>query len=811
MNMPTSNMADLASHQAVSPSAAYDHADRRTVISGIGLVTPIADDLGKLCDFVETGKNGFAPIDRFDTAWCETNLACSYPAASDITFGSASFRRKWMDRAAWYVLDALDRSLAQSGIDLTRYAKERIAVVIGTSHSGLVSTEEIYAAELAGTLEQSDPRRIISILSSHISAVVAAALQAKGIRRTTSSACASSTGAMGVASDLIHHGEADVVITGGSDTVSLAVMAGFNSLRALAPDGCQPFSSKPGISLGEGAAVFVLERLDHALDRGAAIRAEIIGYALSGDAHHATAPDEDGDGIRRVLLSALADAQVAAEDVDYLSAHGTGTDANDLAESRASAAVFGKNAVLSSSKSIFGHTLGASGVIETALVIGMAERGLIPPTLAFDTVRKGCVDLDYVPNSARLAKTDVFVCNNYGFGGSNASVVLKRQPAYAASGQAVPHAGHRVVISGLGFLNGNFPAGEAGLLEALTSKRNRPEAQSLVVDARLPDQFKRQVGRASPIIKFAVSATGEALTSANVGHADAAETGLIFSAITGAQRSTEKYMESVFVHGPTLASAQYFAHTTNNAPGGQVSICFGLKGYNTTLCGPAGALGYSISLVRHGRQARVVTGGADEHSDALGRCLSHAAVTSPDQVQAFDAQTGINFCEGAVSVVFETLQAAQARGHVALAEITGFAEFQDGTYSGVKRNGDALVRAITSAMLQAGIVASDIDAIIAHGAGPSYFPAAEAAALKRVFGPGTVQILSLASALGTGPSHSPIAGVAAAAALVRQNPAMLSSDFSRSAKVPSKRVLAVSIDLTGVSCAAIVERLEDAP
>ena len=222
-------------------------------------------------------------------------------------------------------------------------------------------------------------------------------------------------------------------------------------------------------------------------------------------------------------------------------------------------------------------------------------------------------------------------------------------------------------------------------------------------------------------------------------------------------------------------------------------------------------MGYSISLVRHGRQARVVTGGADEHSDALGRCLSHAAVTSPDQVQAFDAQTGINFCEGAVSVVFETLQAAQARGHVALAEITGFAEFQDGTYSGVKRNGDALVRAISSAMQQAGIVASDIDVIIAHGAGPSYFPAAEAAALKRVFGPGTVQILSLASALGTGPSHSPIAGVAAAAALVRQNPAMLSGDFSQTAKVPSKRVLAVSIDLTGVSCAAIVERLEDAP
>jgi 3-oxoacyl-[acyl-carrier-protein] synthase II len=782
---------------AAQADKAYELGARRAVVTGVGLVTPMADDVAKLSERVEAGEHGFTPVTRFDTSWCETSLACAYPAEADAGFQAASFRRKWMDRAAWYLLDALAKSLEQAGVDLKAYAPERIAVVLGTSHSGLVTTEELYTAALAGELEQQDPRRILAIPASHISAAVATAIGAKGVRRTVSSACASSTAAMGIAADLIRNNEADLVITGGTDTVSLAVMAGFNSLRALAPEGARPFSSTPGITLGEGAGVFVLERLDRAAARGAAVHAEILGYALSGDAHHATAPDDNGDGIRRVLQAALADAGVKSEEVQYISAHGTGTDANDVAESRAIAALFGTSVPLSTSKSTFGHTLGASGVIETALVLGMAERGKIPPTLRFETLRPGCEALDYVPNAAREAEVDTFVCNNYGFGGNNASVVFRRHPTGPAQGAARRTAKRRVVISGAGLLNSYDASGIAA--RAGLSRRPEPEAaRFLVSDPRLPTHLKRQVGRASPMVKYAVSATGEALAAAALPEAMHAETGLIFSVVTGAQRSTEKFMESVFVHSPGLASAQYFPHTTNNAPAGQVSICYGLKGYSATLCGPAGALGYAISLVADSRQNRVVCAGADEHTELLERFYAHAGVVTPNPVRAFDGQTGVNFAEGACALLLEAAEAVRERGHRPLAEVRAFAEYQDGTHTGVSRSGAALQRAMVAALARAGLCPEDVDAVICHGAGPGYTARAESRAIEAVFGAQPPRLLGMANS-GYGPAHTPIAMLASAATLVSTEnlPAELGAARPRV-------VLCAGIDLTGVSFASVV-------
>jgi 3-oxoacyl-[acyl-carrier-protein] synthase II len=780
----------------------YQGAERRAVLSGVGIVTPVGDTVDALCDLAMSGQPGFTPIKRFKTDWCETDLACAFDPKDDIKSTSDSLQRKWMDRAVWYLLDALDRALSDAGIDLKSYDPERIAIVLGTSHSGLVTTEDLFWADMAGELEDEDPRRVLAIPASHICSAVAVATGAKGIRRTISSACASSTGAMGIAADLIRSGKADIVITGGTDTVSLAVTAGFNSLRALAKDGCQPFSSTPGITLGEGAGVFILERLDQAIGRDAPIQAEILGYALSGDAHHATAPDDNGDGIQRVLLAALEDAQVSPEHVDYLSAHGTGTDANDIAESRATHAVFGKRVPLSTPKSIFGHMLGASGVIETALTLGMAARGMIPPTLGFAKLRDGCEQLDYVPGAARAQNIETFVCNNYGFGGNNASVVLRRRISRPVKGASKDVKTGAVFISGASTVNAVGKAGPAGLVETVFSPFPTRKTVLRTSDDRLPKAFRRQVGRTSPMVKFAISATGEALQVAGLDDAELrGDTGLIYAVVTGAQKSTEKYMESVTLLGPERASTQHFPHTTNNAPGGQVSICYGLKGYNTTLCGAAGGMGLAMELVENGRQNRVVCAAADEHSDMLERFYDHAGLLSQTPVQPFDGQAGINFGEGGAAILFESAASLRERKASPMAEVLAYSEAQDGTLAGINRRGDALTRAISNVLKQASVDAADIDVIVAAGSGPGYFTRAEKRALSCHFDLEKKTVLSPVNVAGFGPAHTPLLMIGAAASIVFAE-ALPDQQTARLA-------LVAGIDITGVAFAAVISQVEE--
>lgn len=798
-NNKTFNEAKAAAQEVFLP---YEAADKRPVLSGMGIVTPIADDVDTLCDLAMSGQNAFREIDRFATDWCESDLACAFGLGDDAKSSPDGFRRKWMDRAVWYLLDALDRALASAKLDLNSYDPERVAIILGTSHSGLVTTEDLFEASRSGTLTDTDPRRVLAIPASHICSAVAAATGAKGVRRTISSACASSTGAMGSAADLIRSGKADVVITGGTDTVSLAVLAGFNSLRALAADGCSPFGTNPGITLGEGAGVFILERLDHAAKRGADVQAEIMGYALSGDAHHATAPDDQGDGIARVLTAALADADVAPNEVDYLSAHGTGTDANDIAESRATAAIFGDSVPLSTPKSIIGHTLGASGVIETALTLGLAERDMIAPTLGFDGLREGCEALDYVPNAARAKTVDTFVCNNYGFGGNNASVVMKRNVARKVRGTSAQPKQNRVFISGTSTVNASGETGSDSLVSMMfaAAKGDAEPTTYKVKDDRLPASFKRQIGRTSPMVKFAVSATGEALARAGLNKELHADTGLIYSVVTGAQKSTEKYMESIATDGPGFASAQQFPNTTNNAPAGQVSIAYGLKGYNTTLCGSAGSMGYAIELIANGRQDRVVGAAADEHTDLLEQFYDHAGLLADTSVAPFAGQRGINFGEGAAAILFESETSLGARSVAPMAEIIGWAESHDGTYLGINRKGEALSRAIEAALSQADVTQDQIDLVIAGGTGPGYFGKAELKALAR-FEEAQVKRISPVVGNGYGPAHTPLAILGAGASIVAV--ACLPDNTK------PEIVLCAGLDLTGVAFAAVVRRIAE--
>jgi len=745
------------------------HGDAmRAVVTGVGIVSPVGDSMNALASAAEQGRMAFGRISRFDTSWCQTKIGAQISEEEDAPW-RAGWKTAWMDRSAWYALTAIDLSLTDAQVELSDLRRDRISVVVGTCHAGFVAQETLFERHTRGRLADTGAREILPMLSSHVAAVIAARLGARGLRRIVTTACASSTGALGVASDLIRRGEADLVVTGGVDTLSLSLFAGFNSLGALAPGGCTPFCGLPGITLGEGAALFTLERFDIAKERNARVRAEVLGYALNGDAYHATAPDENGDGIERVMRGALGDANTSPGDIDYVSAHGTGTEANDRAESAATARVFGHYTPISAPKSILGHTIGACGAFEIALTLALAERGRLVPTLGFTSARQECEALDFVPNVARQGRVETVLCNNYGFGGANASVVLRRGVSPALYHTTSLRA--RVVLSGFNMLT---PRRQ---IQSGTSS-DCGEARK-IVDPELPAALKRAFGRASPMIKYGIAVAGRALEKSGLIADRANEIGLVMGAITGAQRATEKFMDSIYRDGPGQASAQHFAYSANNAATGQIAIAYDLKGYNCTLMGAAGALGYAISLVEDRRQKQVVVAAADELTPLLDEVyvLAGVATSGPEAV-----------CEGAAAFVLEQEEEAHARGAAPLARILGFGEFQDATFTGFKRNGDALGRAIAQALAQAKLEASDIKRAFSSGAPTARHAQAEGAALRRIFGDCLPEVIAPDRMGGGGASFAPLAVIIAAVEIGDPEPALV-----------------FGIDLSGVCFAAVVQ------
>lgn len=765
----------------------------RAVITGMGVHLPVAASVAELKAAILAGRTGMVEADRFDASRFKGRIASVFPAAAPDPAPAAL--RPWAERTAGYALAALAEAKAQGRLDWKRCPTERVAVVLGTSNSGIERLEEIARA---GAVAGVDPRKLAATSIAHVTNVVAARVGAKGPRVTFSSACASSTAAVGHAMDLIRDDRADLVVVVGADAVSHGIMAGFNSLGALSTGRTAPFSEPPGITLGEGAGVLIVENDALAAARGVAPIAEVTGYALSGDAYHATSPDREGRGIEAAVRTALADAGLAPRDIDFVSAHGTGTEANDAAESQAMARLFGAGVPVSSSKSFLGHTLGASGIIEIIATLAVAKDGLIPPTANFSGVRPGCADLDYVPNAPRAHRVRRFVCNNYAFGGNNASTVIDLAPGTAA---LRPPARDAVAITGIGVVSAlgqgfarfaeGFAAGEA--FAVAEADAARPVAR--VENFAFSDPRLKAFVRASPMVRFAIEAVGEAATG--LGGDARAGCGLVMGIVNAAQRNMEKFLESVSGDTPELASPQHFSMTTMNAIGGQVSIAHGFKGYNTSLAGAWSAAAYGATLVGRGRQARVAVAGCDEVTPrlvefyAVMNGLARAGRAAP-----FDGLDGFNHGEGGAAVLFESLDGARQRGADVLAVVSAVAETQDPKLAGGRRDGEGLARAIALCLRRAWLFPDDIGAVVASGAWTAATQEAQLAALRTTFGDGVPPVRSVVGQTGFLPAAGALLDIAAAVRLVRGEAGGPAVDH----------VLVMGSDITGPHAAMIVSR-----
>jgi len=409
--------------------------DRRVVITGCGVISPIGIGIEDFWNSLASGKSGVSRVSSFDASQFSTQICAEVKNFEPEKYIDKKKIRK-MDRFTQLAFAAAKIAIEDAKLDIKREDPFRVGVIVGSGIGGIATVAQEHR-----TLLEKGPRRVspfmIPMLITNIAAgEIAIAYNIQGPNYSLSSACATSNHTVGDALRLICYGDADVIIAGGSEAAITPLgLAGFCAAKALSTRNDDPeHASRPfdkdrdGFVMGEGAGIVILESLDHALSRGASIRAELIGYGATDDAYHITAPSPDGESAARAMSNALADGGVKPEEVDYINAHGTSTPLNDKVETLAIKKVFGDYAYkipVSSNKSMIGHLLGAAGVIELIATILSMEKEMIPPTINYEFPDSEC-DLDYVPNKARPKKINVALSNSLGFGGHNATLVVRK-------------------------------------------------------------------------------------------------------------------------------------------------------------------------------------------------------------------------------------------------------------------------------------------------------------------------------------------------------------------------------------------------
>lgn len=408
---------------------------RRVVITGLGIVSPLGNDLASSWDGIVSGRSGIGPITCFDASALPTRIAGEVRDFDPARWIPPKDVKK-MDPFVHYGVAAGLMAIADAGLDIAAGDPERIGVAIGAGIGGISGIEETTLKNASGGPRKISPFYIPSTIINMISGNLSIMTGAKGPNIAAVTACTTATHNIGLAMRLIQYGDADAMIAGGAEFATTpTAVGGFSAMKALSTRNDEPQrASRPwdrdrdGFVMGDGAGVLVLEEYEAAKARGARIYCELAGFGMSGDAWHMTAPSENGEGAARCMRNALADAGLAADAVGYINAHGTSTPAGDLAETLAVKAVLGAAAakvMVSSTKSMTGHLLGAAGGVEAVFSAMALHTGSIPPTINLDNPSEGC-DLDYVPHTARQRQVDVALSNSFGFGGTNGTLVFRR-------------------------------------------------------------------------------------------------------------------------------------------------------------------------------------------------------------------------------------------------------------------------------------------------------------------------------------------------------------------------------------------------
>ena len=642
---------------------------RRVVVTGLGAVSAAGPDAAALSAAVTAGRCCLTPVrdPRYRPTHRYAGLVTELPAARP------ALPDGWPppDRFVELALGAANQAIQQSGLAPARLER-RMGAVIGTCSGPTTLLERHYLAALHGTANLG-PDQAFRVAYESAARILARVFGIHGFTGTVTTACSAGLTAIGTGTDLIRAGCCDAVLAGGADAFNLSTQLGFDGLKAPSDGPCAPFSKPVGLCLGEGAALVVLESLEHAQARGALILAEILGFGASNDAYHSSAPDPSGQGQALAVLRALDDAGVEPDKVAYVNAHGTGTLANDKAETKVIRRVFGSAAELpvSSQKAVFGHTLGAAGALETVATLLSGAAGVLPPTANFTTSREGC-DLDYVAEPGRPFPSDrPWVKESFAFGGHNAALVLGSPSTGAREKENPP----RICLAAVGLVT-SAGAGRAAFARLLNGTgpelRNcAPPGHTPFRAALVPDDpdpaLDRKLGlrRMDRAAALGTVAAHQALTEAGVALRPEVtrDIGLFLGQASGSNAAEAAFLPELLAHDYELQRIADFTQVVPNATAGTVCRTLGLRGHNAVFCFGEGAglmtlIAGACALAN--RHTELLLVGAVDLLTARGWGHPLPAGGPPPT-------------EGAALFLLETEDHLRARGGRALAAIEGWA------------------------------------------------------------------------------------------------------------------------------------------
>jgi 3-oxoacyl-[acyl-carrier-protein] synthase II len=685
------------------------------VVAGVGAVTAMGVGATRLWDGARSGRVAIGPVKNLSMRGYGTTVGGEVTEPSipehDLTADSAD-REPALD----FALVAAEEAITSSGL-ATAVRPRRWGVVFGSCNGGLVSGERVLRASRSG--REPDWRQALLVSPQSIAEALSAAFGLRGPVLSVNTACASSAHAIAHAVELLRTGQADALLVGGSDSFAGMTFAGFSSLESLAEGPATPYAKdRAGLSLGEGAGMLVLARAEVAEGAGVGSLADVLGYGLSADGYHPTAPHPDGAGAARAISAALRTAGVAPDAVGYVNGHGTGTAKNDPAEINAIRAAFGAAAdrvALSSTKSMIGHLLGAAGAVESIVTVLALRDQMAPPTTGFTGPDPRCA-IDVVPNAARPIRTEVVASNSFAFAGANACVVFGQPGRHVRP--AVPD--ERVVVTGLAALS---PAGAtvADLVTAYRSGGVAAGSRLATVDADLAEHVPvRRRRRMDRLGELAVAASRIALADAGLSDVDrpAPGIGVVLGTGLGPLESLERFTAPLLAHGPAEANPAVFPNTVYNAAAGQVAMILGTTGVTSTVTSlhsaGAAAVGVAAGLQRTGAADAIVCPAVDVPTPLAAEIYRRSPLCRG---------TGHTLAEGGYALVLERHSAATARGARILAEVAGHATASDAM--GIGRwdpRGRGLERAMRAALAAAEVDVTDLSAVWSGAAG---LPAAD--------------------------------------------------------------------------------------
>ena len=750
----------------------------RVAITGIAISCALGDNTDQVWKGIRAGESGITLTSRLDTSM----LTCRYsgemgkvPAPSEGSDGTTAWRRPRgrLDRATRLALNAAREAVGEAGLSNAALDAYRMGVALGTSVGGLDEGEKFHWQLLRGGVDATRRDHLLTYPLYTSADAISVALGLKGPKVVISNACAAGANAIGYASDVIRERRADVMLAGGVDVLDILSLAGFDSLKALDPQPCAPYSRSTGLNIGEGVAMMVLEAESAALARRAPVIGYVRGYALSSDAHHATAPDPAGSGALRAMRTALAHAGLDPADVDYINGHGTGTPANDSAETKAVDALFdgAEAAPMSSTKSQIGHTLGAAGAIEAAVSMLAIRDGALPPTV--NVADPAAHTRDIVPNTSRPAsRLDVVVSNSFAFGGNNCGLVLGREP-----GELAGWPDGRVVITGAGVVS-PLGTGRTEVLEAartgtvavtpdgmtdtsLSGAHLTAEVSERAYRKHVDPSYARRLDQLGRLV---MASTRLAVRDAGlpISRATGERTGMVFGTFTGPLETVANLTETIGTLGPHRVNPRLFPNSVMNAAAGHACLSLQLRGPLSTLAtgvasGLAG-LGYAADLVRRGEADAILAVSADELTPLLHLGFDRLGLVSPDRVQPYERRaTGTAPGAGGVALVVESLTSALRRGAPILAEVVGHAITSDAyRIAGNEPDGVAWAESFRRAIADAGLSPQQIGTVYGDARGTAAIDRAEACAVSSVWRPGEVRLANLNGQAGHLHSTTPL-------------------------------------------------------